>query len=286
MFKHISDLFDFLEQDSYILRNATLEIITTIIINKFCSPTVFKDVHIKNKLLDKLEEHIHDITGYTRTRVLQLWCQLAENGAIPIERLLSVVDLIIGRLDDKSCYVRKNAIHFLTIMLKENTFNMMNKKDMIKLMEKTRTLSDQFKEQLVELIERQQEAQNSNIGDTSGDSSTYNEDDITITENQEQEPQTQRESKKRKSEEYAKLFSKKPKKDFSLIEALAADWIKSEKSLNNFWKVHGKEMKEKLKNISFPDDLPQDDLQKGFEYFRNLFKNSKFEEALILEAKN
>ncbi|KAH9529690.1 Ncapd2p [Dermatophagoides farinae] len=285
MFKHISDLFDFLEQDSYWLRNATLEIIATIIINKFALPTVFKDVHIKNKLLDKLEEHIHDITSYTRSRVLQLWCQLAEHGAIPIERLLSVIDLIIGRLDDKSCFVRKNAIHFLTIMLKENTFNMMNKKDMIKLMEKTQSLSNQFKEQLIELIEQHQQETQIPISDTSGDSSTYNEDDNTIetniTENHEHVPQTQKDNRKRKSEEYAKLFSKKPKNDTSLIETLAADWVKLEKPFHDFWKLHGLEMKEKLKNISFPNDLPQDNLEKGFEYFRSLFTNSQFEEALI-----
>ncbi|XP_027201772.2 CAP-D2 condensin subunit [Dermatophagoides pteronyssinus] len=286
MFKHVSDLFEFLEQDSYPIRNATLEIIATIIINKFCSPTIFKDVHIKNKLLDKLEEHIHDIAGFTRGRVLQLWSQLAEHGAIPIERLLSVIDLIIGRLDDKSCYVRKYAIHFLTIILKDNTFNMMNKKDMQKLMEKTQILSDQFKEQLIQLIEQQEKATANNIDDTSGDSSTiHNEDDDTIETNSgdgdEPQIQTQKESRKRKSEEYAKLFSKKPKQDLSLIEALAADWVKLEKPLQNFWKLHGKQMKEKLKNIEFPDDLPQDDLDKGFEYFRNQFKESRFEDAFI-----
>ncbi|CAG2104163.1 unnamed protein product [Medioppia subpectinata] len=121
MLPSISDLLDFLEEDSYLMRNATLSIIGNLVIKEL-SKEGSKERQLRDQLLDKLEDHIHDITSYTRSRALNVWCTLCQAEAIPLPRLETLIEAVIGRLRDKSCFVRKYAIQFLNQFLTKNPF--------------------------------------------------------------------------------------------------------------------------------------------------------------------
>lgn len=121
MLPSISDLLDFLEEDSYLMRNSTLTIIGNLVIKEL-SKDGQKERHLRDQLLDKLEDHIHDNTSYTRSKALQVWCNLCQSEVIPLPRLETLIEAVVGRLKDKSCFVRRYAIQFLNQFLTKNPF--------------------------------------------------------------------------------------------------------------------------------------------------------------------
>ena len=77
---------------------------------------------VRDSLLDKLQEHIHDVNAFVRSKSLQVWCQLCQAKSIPLPRHKVILDLIIGRLKDKSSHVRKSAMQTLTGFISGNPF--------------------------------------------------------------------------------------------------------------------------------------------------------------------
>ena len=107
------------------MRNATLSIIGNIVFKELSKEGFregSKERHLRDQLLDKLEDHIHDNTSYTRSRALQVWCHLCQSEVIPLPRLESLIEAVVGRLRDKSCFVRKYAVQFLNQFLTRNPF--------------------------------------------------------------------------------------------------------------------------------------------------------------------
>lgn len=119
----ITELLTFLEEDSYLMRNATLTVIGHLIVKELSKNELdAKEKNLRDQLLDKLEDHILDMTSYTRSRTLQVWHTLCYEEVIPLPRLETLIETIVGRLKDKSCFVRKAAVQFLTQFLMKNPF--------------------------------------------------------------------------------------------------------------------------------------------------------------------
>lgn len=116
----LNHLFGHLEQDSYIMRNASLNIMVNLIIK--CLSQKDEDKTLRDELLDALLAHVRDITSYTRSKALSAWCTLCENQCIPITYVVAITDAAVGRLKDKSCLVRKNAVRFIISILSRNPF--------------------------------------------------------------------------------------------------------------------------------------------------------------------
>ncbi|CAB4045596.1 condensin complex subunit 1-like isoform X1, partial [Paramuricea clavata] len=76
----------------------------------------------RDQILDHLENHIHDVHAYVRSKVLQIWQNICREKAIPLARQQHVLGLVIGRLTDMSSNVRKNAIIYLKEYLMSNAF--------------------------------------------------------------------------------------------------------------------------------------------------------------------
>ncbi|RWS10767.1 condensin complex subunit 1-like isoform X3 [Dinothrombium tinctorium] len=119
----VSHVLGFLDEDAYLMRNASLSIIGGLV-SKVLSEDEMdaKSKNLRDTLLDKLEAHIHDVNAFTRGRALQVWCRLSDECKIPLTRWESLVPMAAGRLKDKACYVRKSAIQFMTSFLKKNEF--------------------------------------------------------------------------------------------------------------------------------------------------------------------
>lgn len=116
----LNHIFDYLEQDSYIMRNASLSVMANLIINVLHEKE--EDKTLRDEILDALMLHIRDITGYTRAKALTVWCTLCENQCIPITYISRVTIAAVGRLKDKSCFVRKSAVRFIISILSRNAF--------------------------------------------------------------------------------------------------------------------------------------------------------------------
>ena len=81
----------------------------------------------RDGFLDCLEDHIHDVHAHVRSHVLQIWAKLCKDKCIPLSRQHSLLELCVGRLQDKSSNVRKAAVQLLTTLLEgESGFNKEN----------------------------------------------------------------------------------------------------------------------------------------------------------------
>uniref|UniRef100_A0A1I8FXC9 Cnd1_N domain-containing protein n=1 Tax=Macrostomum lignano TaxID=282301 RepID=A0A1I8FXC9_9PLAT len=76
-----------------------------------------------DRYLDTLEEHVHDLNGFVRSRCLQIWLQIVEAKSLPYERMGRLVELIAGpqgSLLDTSAMARKHSMKILAAMLECN----------------------------------------------------------------------------------------------------------------------------------------------------------------------
>lgn len=79
-------------------------------------------IRIRNSLLDILLERVYDVSPFTRAAVLKVWSQLAVNHSIPVQRVVSLMELAQDRLGDKTAIVRKAAMQLMTALVEHNPF--------------------------------------------------------------------------------------------------------------------------------------------------------------------
>lgn len=123
MISNMSTLMDFLDQDAYMIRSATLSALGSIVSIELSDPDSPSRIkRLRDELLDRLEDHILDVATYTRGRAISVWTRLCQEGKIPLSRLETLIEAVVNRLRDKAVYVRKQTIIFLTEFLKQNPF--------------------------------------------------------------------------------------------------------------------------------------------------------------------
>ncbi|BFZ23473.1 hypothetical protein BsWGS_26512 [Bradybaena similaris] len=112
-----------LDGESYTLRNGVLSMMGEILIKYLCREELDDKLRAtRDGLFEKLEDHIHDVNAFVRSKVLQIWLHVVTEKCLPLLRQESVMTLVVGRLNDKSSIVRKNAIQLVTALLKSNPF--------------------------------------------------------------------------------------------------------------------------------------------------------------------
>mmetsp|Transcript_31847 Transcript_31847/g.62206 ORF Transcript_31847/g.62206 Transcript_31847/m.62206 type:complete len:1467 (-) Transcript_31847:249-4649(-) len=74
------------------------------------------------ELFALLMARAHDVTSFTRAKVLQQLARLAQARALPLNHLAAVASVAADRLLDKSSQVRKCAVALLTTLLQFNPF--------------------------------------------------------------------------------------------------------------------------------------------------------------------
>ena len=131
---NISLLLPHLDGEAYSLRSALVTVLGHLVCSDAASGSLNDDrdrstadstaplLRAKQGFLDLLVERVHDVSAFTRARVLQTWSAMAEKKAVPLSHWLVVADLAIGRLGDKSALVRKAAMNLLATMLGFNPF--------------------------------------------------------------------------------------------------------------------------------------------------------------------
>jgi condensin complex subunit 1 len=120
---NLSLLMVHLDNEAYTMRNGVLSVFGEIIAKVLNKEDLDENMKkTRESLLSTLEDHVHDITAFVRSKVIQIWMQLFLAKVVPLSRQGGVVDLIIGRLGDKSANVRKYAVQFLKVALTGNPY--------------------------------------------------------------------------------------------------------------------------------------------------------------------
>lgn len=114
---------DVLGLESYQLRICILQLMSEIV----CSELTGEDLQLEQKeirdeYLEHIYFHIHDVNAHVRSKAVGLWTHIKNHDAVPVIWLSPVMKVVVGRLEDKSALVRKNAIHLMTSFLERNPF--------------------------------------------------------------------------------------------------------------------------------------------------------------------
>ncbi|NXJ65560.1 CND1 protein, partial [Rostratula benghalensis] len=129
---NISVLLRHLDGESYVMRNAILAAMAEVLMQVLNGDQLEEAARgTRDQFLSMLQAHVCDISGFVRSRVLQLFTRIVQgkaslsggNGALPLTQFQAVVSLAVGRLKDKSVMVVKNAIQLLAAFLSNNPFS-------------------------------------------------------------------------------------------------------------------------------------------------------------------
>lgn len=122
----IISLIRFLNHESYTLRMCVLNIIVEVTINALSHEDLSDEQKDNRDLfLQQLEMHILDSSANVRSKVLNLWCKMQIENAIPIEKLSHILHIACGRLKDKVATVRRNVLILITRFIQTNQFSSM-----------------------------------------------------------------------------------------------------------------------------------------------------------------
>nr|KAG5706434.1 hypothetical protein BaRGS_032827 [Batillaria attramentaria] len=119
MLPNVSVVLTHLDGESYSLRNGVLGMMGEILIRVLSKEGLDQNQRInRDGFFDRLQDHIHDIHAFVRSKVLQIWLTIVSEKV----RQEALVGLVLGRLQDKSSQVRRYAIQLLTAVLRCNPF--------------------------------------------------------------------------------------------------------------------------------------------------------------------
>lgn len=114
---------DVLNLESYQLRICILQLMSEIVTGELTGEELGQDdKEMRDEYLEHIYEHIHDTNAHVRSKALGLWSHMKQENAVPLIWLSPVVKYAVGRLEDKSNLVRKNAIHLIKSFLERNPF--------------------------------------------------------------------------------------------------------------------------------------------------------------------
>nr|XP_006124233.1 condensin complex subunit 1 isoform X2 [Pelodiscus sinensis] len=121
---NMSVLLHHLDGESYVMRNAILTAMAEMLLKVLSGDQLEEAARgTRDQFLDTLQAHLCDVNGFVRSRVLQLFTRIVQQKALPLARFQAVVSLAVGRLQDKSVLVVKNAIQLLAAFLSNNPFS-------------------------------------------------------------------------------------------------------------------------------------------------------------------
>ena len=122
---YLSLLIDFLDEESYLMRNAILMIMGEIVVKVLDEASTNADLKMKqmrNELLDTLCEHIHDSNAIARSKSLQIWRKIADENCMPLQYQNEIMRRCVGRMQDVASTVRKSAFQLLCDLIKKNPY--------------------------------------------------------------------------------------------------------------------------------------------------------------------
>ncbi|KAK9448004.1 armadillo-type protein [Limtongia smithiae] len=116
-----------LDSDSYALRCALIEVCGNLIVYLFRQEDVSGESQNQiNSFFDILEERFLDINPYCRSKTVQMLIKLCELDIKFLQRRQTITSLAIQSLEDKSSFVRRNAIKLISRLMSTHPFSVMH----------------------------------------------------------------------------------------------------------------------------------------------------------------
>ncbi|XP_061493362.1 condensin complex subunit 1 isoform X2 [Rhineura floridana] len=145
---NMSVLLHHLDGESYGMRNALLAAMAEVLLQVLNGEQLEEAAkNTRDQFLDTLQAHTCDVHGFVRSRVLQLFTRIVQQKALPLTRFHAVACLAVGRLQDKTVTVVKNAIQLLAAFLSNNPFSCkLSCTDLTELLEKERQKLQEMKD--------------------------------------------------------------------------------------------------------------------------------------------
>ena len=122
---YLSLVAEFLDDESYLMRNATLHIYGQVVVRVLGAAACANDLKLKqtrNELLDALIEHMHDANAVTRSRTIQVWRHVSDENALPLSYMARLMSRCVGRMQDTASSVRKSAFQLLCDLIRKNPY--------------------------------------------------------------------------------------------------------------------------------------------------------------------
>uniref|UniRef100_A0A8D2J0Y1 Condensin complex subunit 1 n=1 Tax=Varanus komodoensis TaxID=61221 RepID=A0A8D2J0Y1_VARKO len=121
---NMSVLLHHLHGENYGMRIAILAAMTEALLQVLNGEQLEETAkNTRDQFLGTLQAHICDVNGFVRSRVLQFFTRIVQQKALPLTQFQATVSLAVGRLQDKSVTVVKNAIQLLAAFLSNNPFS-------------------------------------------------------------------------------------------------------------------------------------------------------------------
>ncbi|NXY48218.1 CND1 protein, partial [Ceuthmochares aereus] len=121
---NMSVLLRHLDGESHMMRNAVLAAMTEVLVQVLNGDQLEEAARgTRDQFLNMLQAHICDVNSFVRSHVLQLFTRIVQCKVLPLSQFQSVVSLAVGRLQDKTVVVVKNAIQLLAAFLSNNPFS-------------------------------------------------------------------------------------------------------------------------------------------------------------------
>jgi len=121
----ISVLLPHFDSEPYSIRSALCSSISSIVTKLFNGTSEkrgTKEMQTRDSLLELLVIRIKDVNSFVRAAVLRAWAGMVTARALPLDRVIKVVQIAGDRLKDKTIAVRRNAIQLLTCLLENNPY--------------------------------------------------------------------------------------------------------------------------------------------------------------------
>uniref|UniRef100_A0A6Q2XMQ2 Condensin complex subunit 1 n=1 Tax=Esox lucius TaxID=8010 RepID=A0A6Q2XMQ2_ESOLU len=124
MIPNISVLLTHLEGESPSMRVAVCEVLGEVLVKVLSGDGLDESGKAdRDRFMDTLQEHLHDVHSHVRSRVLQVYTRIVNSKALPLNRYSEVMGLTVGRLMDKSVNVVKSAIQLLAAFIAHNPYS-------------------------------------------------------------------------------------------------------------------------------------------------------------------
>uniref|UniRef100_A0A1A8NDX5 Condensin complex subunit 1 n=1 Tax=Nothobranchius rachovii TaxID=451742 RepID=A0A1A8NDX5_9TELE len=150
MIPNISVLITHLEGESHTMRVAVCEVLGEILVRVLCGDSLDESGKAdRDRFFDILQEHLHDIHSHVRARVLQVYTRIVNSNALPLCKYSEVMELVVGRLMDKSINAVKSAIQLLAAFIAHNPYSCkLSSADLKAPLEKETTKLKEMREKL------------------------------------------------------------------------------------------------------------------------------------------
>ncbi|THD21068.1 Condensin complex subunit 1 [Fasciola hepatica] len=147
-----------LDEDPYQIRNCVLgvigEVLPVFARREQLDP---KESVQRDRLMDLLQEHVHDVNGYVRAKALQIWYSIVSTRGLPVRRQSQLAALLVGpqgAMMDVSSFARRYACKTLTAMVLQSPAAKLTPEELRHVLNKEVKRLESLEELLVSILIR------------------------------------------------------------------------------------------------------------------------------------